>query len=285
MNRIGCMILKTLTAALEKSDGRKLALVGIPDDSNSSFFRGAAEAPPTIRAQLFSDAFNMWTELGVDLGEHVFFDAGDLNLDEDPDAWTAIQSAVEVVLDHGLPPICLGGDHAITYPIVKGFRNKYDTLSILHFDAHPDLYDNFDNNPHSHASPFARIMENHLADRLVQVGVRTATGHQREQAKRFGVEMIEMRELSGDLRLEFDTPVYVSVDIDGLDPAYAPGVSHPEPGGLSPRQVIDTIQRLQGRLVGADIVEVNPRRDYHDLTAVVAAKILKEIAGKILLQA
>ncbi len=285
MNRIGCMILKTLTAALEKSDGRKLALVGIPDDSNSSFFRGAAEAPPTIRAQLFSDAFNMWTELGVDLGEHVFFDAGDLNLGEDPDAWTAIQSAVEVVLDHGLPPICLGGDHAITYPIVKGFRNKYDKLSILHFDAHPDLYDNFDNNPHSHASPFARIMENHLADRLVQVGVRTATGHQREQAKRFGVEMIEMRELSGDLRLEFDSPVYVSVDIDGLDPAYAPGVSHPEPGGLSPRQVIDTIQRLQGRLVGADIVEVNPRRDYHDLTAVVAAKILKEIAGKILLQA
>ncbi len=285
MNRIGCMILKTLKAALEKSDGRKLALVGIPDDSNSSFFRGAAEAPPTIRAQLFSDAFNMWTELGVDLGEHVFFDAGDLNLGEDPDAWTAIQSAVEVVLDHGLPPICLGGDHAITYPIVKGFRNKYDKLSILHFDAHPDLYDNFDNNPHSHASPFARIMENHLADRLVQVGVRTATGHQREQAKRFGVEMIEMRELSGDLRLEFDSPVYVSVDIDGLDPAYAPGVSHPEPGGLSPRQVIDTIQRLQGRLVGADIVEVNPRRDYHDLTAVVAAKILKEIAGKILLQA
>ena len=279
------MILKTLKAALEKSDGRKIALVGIPDDSNSSFFRGAAEAPPTIRAQLFSDAFNMWTELGVDLGEHVFFDAGDLNLGEDPDAWTAIQSAVEVVLDHGLPPICLGGDHAITYPIMKGFRNKYDTLSILHFDAHPDLYDNFDNNPHSHASPFARIMENHLADRLVQVGVRTATGHQREQAKRFGVEMIEMRELSGDLRLEFDSPVYVSVDIDGLDPAYAPGVSHPEPGGLSPRQVIDTIQRLNGRLVGADIVEVNPRRDYHDLTAVVAAKILKEIAGKILLQA
>ena len=285
MNRIGCMILKTLKAALEKSDGRKLALVGIPDDSNSSFFRGAAEAPPTIREQLFSDAFNMWTELGVDLGEHVFFDAGDLNLGEDPDAWTSIQSAVEVVLDHGLPPICLGGDHAITYPIVKGFRNKYDTLSILHFDAHPDLYDNFDNNPHSHASPFARIMENHLAERLVQVGVRTATGHQREQAKRFGVEMIEMRDLSGDLRLEFDTPVYVSVDIDGLDPAYAPGVSHPEPGGLSPRQVIDTIQRLNGRLVGADIVEVNPRRDYHDLTAVVAAKILKEIAGKILLQA
>lgn len=276
------MVLETLKAALEESDGRKLALLGIPDDANSTFLRGAAEAPPKIREQLFSDAFNMWTETGVDLGGSVIFDAGDLDLGEVPDAWAAIEGAVCAVLDHGLPPICLGGDHAITWPIVKGFRRRYDAVSILHFDAHPDLYDNFGNNPRSHASPFARIMEESLADRLVQVGIRTATGHQRAQARRFGVEMIEMRELTGDIRLEFDTPVYVSVDVDGLDPAYAPGVSHPEPGGLSPRQVIDTIQRLNGRLVGADIVEVNPRRDFHDLTAVVAAKIVKEIAAKML---
>ncbi len=276
------MTLETLNAALKKSDGRKLALVGIPDDANSTFLRGAAEAPPKIREQLFSDAFNMWTETGVDLGGDVFFDAGDLNLGEASDAWTAIQDAVCAVLDHGLPPICLGGDHAITWPVVKGFRRRYDALSILHFDAHPDLYDNLGNNPRSHASPFARIMENRLADRLVQVGIRTATGHQREQAKRFGVEMIEMREVTGDLRLAFDSPVYVSVDVDGLDPAYAPGVSHPEPGGLSPRQLIDMIQRLEGRLVGADIVEVNPRRDSHNLTAVAAAKIVKEIAAKML---
>lgn len=276
------MILETLNAALNNSVGRKLALVGIPHDANSTFLRGPAEAPPLIREQLFSDAFNMWTETGVDLGGDVFFEAGDLDLGEVADVWAAIQDAVCAILDHGLPPICLGGDHAITYPIVKGVRRRHDRLSILHFDAHPDLYDNFDNNPRSHASPFARIMENHLADRLVQVGIRTANGHQREQAERFGVEMIEMRELSGDLRLVFDTPVYVSVDVDGLDPAYAPGVSHPEPGGLSPRQVIDTIQHLKGRIVGADVVEVNPRRDFHNLTAVVAAKIVKEIAAKML---
>ena len=279
------MTLETINAALKNSAGRKLALVGIPHDANSTFLRGAAEAPPLIREQLFSDAFNMWTETGVDLGGDVFFDAGDLDLGEVPDAWAAIQDAVEAVLDHGLPPICLGGDHAITYPVVKGFGRSYDRLSILHFDAHPDLYDNFGNNPRSHASPFARIMENRLAERLVQVGIRTANGHQREQAERFGVEMIEMRELSGDQRLVFDTPVYVSVDVDGLDPAYAPGVSHPEPGGLSPRQMIDTIQHLNGRIVGADVVEVNPRRDFHNLTAVVAAKIVKEIAAKMLLRA
>ena len=276
------MTVETLKSALAESQPRKLALIGVPDDSNSSFFRGAAEAPPVIREQLFSDAFNMWTETGVDLSEGVFFDVGDLNLVDVPDAWAAVQDAIEVLLDHELPPICLGGDHAITHPIVKGFRGKFDELSILHFDAHPDLYDNFGNNPHSHASPFARIMENNLADRLVQVGIRTATGHQREQAERFDVEMIEMRELKDDLRLEFDSPVYVSVDIDGLDPAYAPGVSHPEPGGLSTRQVLDVIHTFEGKLVGADIVEVNPRKDVHNITAVVAAKIVKEIAGRML---
>ena len=214
----------------------------------------------------------------------MFFDAGDLNLVDVPDAWVAVQDAIEVLLEHELRPICLGGDHAITYPIVKGFRSQYDKLSILHFDAHPDLYDNFENNLHSHASPFARIMENNLADRLVQVGIRTATGHQREQADRFGVEMIEMKDLPDKLHIEFDGPVYVSVDIDGLDPACAPGVSHPEPGGLSTRQVLDVIHTFEGKLVGADIVEVNPRKDVHNITAVVAAKIVKEIAGRMLEQ-
>ena len=278
------MTVDKLKSALADSGLRKVVLIGIPDDSNSSFSPGAADAPPAIRKQLFSDAFNMWTETGVDLSKDVFFDAGDLQLLEVSEPWDTVQEAIEVILDYGLPPICLGGDHAITYPIVKGFRRKYANLSILHFDAHPDLYDNYANNPHSHASPFARIMENNLADRLVQVGIRTATGHQREQAKRFGVEMIEMRELKNDLNLRFETPLYVSMDIDGLDPAYAPGVSHPEPGGLSPRQVIDTIQHLEGRVVGADIVEVNPRRDFQNLTAVVASKMVKEIAAKILLQ-
>ena len=276
------MSIKALTLVLAKSKPNKLALLGIPDDSNSSFCRGPAEAPTAIRGQLFSDAFNMWTETGIELSEDVFFDAGDLNLAKLHEPWLEIEGAVALLLENNLIPLCLGGDHAITYPIIKAFSATYDKLNILHFDAHPDLYDNFDDNPHSHASPFARIMENNLVARLVQIGVRTVTDHQRDQAERFGVEMLEMRKLSGDLRLNFDGPVYVSVDIDGLDPAFAPGVSHPEPGGLSTRQVLDIIQRLEGTVIGADVVEVNPRKDFQNLTATVAAKIVKEIAGKML---
>jgi arginase family enzyme len=125
-------------------------------------------------------------------------------------------------------------------------------------------------------------MEEGLAKRLVQVGIRTVNGHQREQAERFGVEFVEMRNWRDDLTLDFDSPVYISFDLDALDPAFAPGVSHREPGGLSTRQAIGVIQRLRAKVVGADIVEFNPRMDPAQITAVVCAKLLKEIAAKML---
>ena len=130
--------------------------------------------------------------------------------------------------------------------------------------------------------PFARILEEGLVQRLVQVGIRTATGHQREQAARFRVEMHEMRDLHDLQRFVFDSPVYISFDVDALDPAFAPGVSHPEPGGLSTRQALEVIQRVGAPIVGADIVELNPVRDPSGLTAMVCAKLLKEILARML---
>ena len=193
-----------------------------------------------------------------------------------------IENSIYTLIADGLMPISLGGDHSITYPIVRAFARKYNNLSILHFDAHPDIYDSYQGNRNSHASPFARIMEQKLAKRLVQVGIRTTTAHQREQIRKFGVESLEMRHLIGHVQLEFDSPVYISFDIDALDPAFAPGVSHREPGGLSTRQAIDLIQRLKGRVIGADIVEFNPRMDPLHVTGTVCAKILKEIAARML---
>jgi arginase len=257
----------------------KLGLIGFCSDENSSFLPGAAEAPPLIRAALYSDAANLWSETGVDLGgEDIFLDAGDVF----PASATDIEGSVSSLLAQNLRPLSLGGDHSITYPIIRAIAREYPALSILHFDAHPDLYHDFRGNPYSHASPFARIMEEKLAQRLMQVGIRTMNGHQRDQAIRFGVEVIEMKDLKDGLELTFDTPVYVSVDMDALDPAFAPGVSHREPGGLTTRQVIDIIQSIKAPVIGADIVEFNPKMDATGMTAVVSAKILKELAAKML---
>jgi len=261
----------------------KLALIGFRYDDNSSFMKGAGEAPQHIRAALRSEAWNLVTESGIDLGiENTFFDGGDIEPVSGTEIFSLIESSILTLLNDGLAPISLGGDHSITYPIVKAFARKYSDLNILHFDAHPDLYDDFQGNRNSHASPFARIMEQRLAKRLVQVGIRTINEHQRRQAERFGVEVIEMRNWRDDLTLSFDSPLYISVDLDALDPAFAPGVSHREPGGLSTRQVIDLLRRLNGKVVGADIVEFNPRMDPLHITGTVCAKLLKEIAGKIL---
>ncbi len=245
--------------------------------------KGAADAPPLIRAALRSDATNLWSEPGIDLGgDGIFFDAGDVEPRPKTEMFSLIEDSVRALLSDNLTPISLGGDHSVTYPIIRAVSKKYPSLSILHFDAHPDLYDELQGNRYSHACPFARIMEEGLVKRLVQVGIRTINGHQREQARKFGVETIEMRHWRDDLVIEFDSPVYISFDMDALDPAFAPGVSHREPGGLSTRQAIDVIQRLNGRVVGADIVEFNPHMDPLHLTATVCAKLLKEIAAKML---
>jgi agmatinase len=242
--------------------------------------RGAAEAPPLIREALFSDARNLWTESGIDLGaKRVLIDSGDVS----PASPKQIEEAMASLLARGHRPLSLGGDHSITFPIITAIAREFPTLSILHFDAHPDLYDDFRGNPSSHASPFARIMENKLAQRLVQVGIRTMNGHQREQADRFGVEVIEMKDLQDGLALTFETPVYISVDMDALDPAFAPGVVHREPGGLTTRQVIEIIQAVNAPVIGADIVEFNPKMDPTGTTAVVCAKILKELAAQMLI--
>lgn len=258
----------------------KISLLGIPHDDNSSFMKGPAEAPPIIRRELHSDGHGMWSETGIDLGAAGrLVDHGDVAFDSTADPWEIIARDVGRAMESGDPLICLGGDHAITHPIMRAVRRRHGSLTILHIDAHPDIYHAYQGNPRSHTSPFARIMEERLADRLIQVGLRTVNDHHREQFKRFGVETVEMARCGETLCLDLATPVYLSVDMDALDPAYAPGVSHREPGGLSPRRVIDIIQAIDQPIVAADIVEYNPRCDIAGMTATVAAKLLKEIAG------
>jgi arginase len=266
----------------EKKSPGTVALLGIPYDANSSYLRGPASAPPVIRKAFHCDSSNMWTEDGVELS-NTFHDGGDLDLPEEAvAACTEIENGVKNALTLDYPLISLGGDHSVTYPTLRAFHSRFPDLTLLHFDAHPDLYDQLDGNRLSHACPFARIMEESLARRLVQVGIRTLNSHQLGQAKKFGVEIISMRNLGKLGALKIEGPVFISLDLDVLDPAFAPGISHYEPGGMSVREVLTCIQGLRARIVGADIVEYNPTRDRDSQTAMVCSKFLKEIAAAML---
>ena len=268
-----------------KKNHRTVAVVGIPYDDNSSFMKGPAKAPPKIREAFNSDSTNKCTESGLDLSQQTnFFDIGDLELKKGLNVLGYIEHIYQELLDKQVRVLSLGGDHAVTLPIIRAYEKHFPELNILHFDAHPDLYDEFEGNRYSHACPFARIMEEGLIKKLVQVGIRTMTPHMQEQADRFNVTVIDMKSWPKGLsQIKFNGPVYISVDLDALDPAHAPGVSHHEPGGLRTRDVIAVIQQLNVPIVGADIVEYNPVRDINGMTAMVAAKFLKELADKMLL--
>jgi len=268
---------------MDELTGGSVTVLGIPSDENSSFLRGAALAPARIREALHSNSTNRCSETGIDLAvEPRFQDLGDLDLGGAGAAAERIEATISELLDRGVYALSLGGDHAITYPIVRAYATKYQSLNLLHFDAHPDLYDVYQGNPYSHACPFARIMEAGLASRLVQVGIRTMNPEQRSQAERFGVEVVEMRDWRPDYRPDLEGPTYLSFDLDALDPAFAPGVSHHEPGGLTVRDALRLIASVRAPIVGADIVELNPQRDPLGVTAMVAAKLLKELAAAML---
>ncbi|MFZ5743042.1 MAG: arginase family protein [Pseudomonadota bacterium] len=255
-------------------------LIGLPTDCNSSFARGPAAAPQAIRAALWSDRGNLAAEDGQEIGhDFLLEDRGDLPLTETAGDDAIIRAAVTASLNTGAIPLLLGGDHAVSFPVVAAIAAHHGPLNILHFDAHPDLYDDFEGNPRSHASPFARILEAGHCRRLVQVGIRTLNRHCREQAARFGVEIIPIADFAPGKVPVLDGPLYVSLDLDGIDPAEAPGVSHPEPGGLRTREVLAVLHAQTARIVGADVVELNPRFDSHDRTAILAAKLVREIAA------
>ena len=262
----------------------RVAVVGVPWDEQSSFLRGAAAGPARIRQALHDGSANLCTEYGSDLAEMAgWTDVGNADIGTGPSVMEQIEKAIAAHVFRGTAVLALGGDHAITYPILRACGPAYPGLTIVQIDAHPDLYDQFEGNPYSHACPFARIMESGLAAHLVQIGIRTATPHQRQQARRFNVRTIEMKEWSGVATLTLpDGPVYLSLDLDGLDPAHAPGVSHHEPGGLTTRDVLHIVHALRGKLVGADIVEFNPSRDASGITAMLAAKLYREIVDALL---
>lgn len=260
-------------------------LLGILYDGNSSFLKGPALAPNRIRLMDTEGSANAFCENEKEiLNGSSYVDLGDMSFPEiNPSSvYANIKNRIQKELESGSKIICFGGDHSVSFPIIEAYADKFKDLNVLHLDAHADLYDNFDNNPYSHASPFARLMEKNILKSLTQVGIRTLNTNQKEQADKFGVKVVAMKNFTYDFIKTLQSPLYISLDLDVLDPAFAPGVSHHEPGGLTTRELINIIQAITVSIVGADIVEYNPIRDVNNMTAMVAYKLFKELVFKMI---
>lgn len=269
----------------ESTDGN-FRVLGIPWDESSSYRKGSKEAPYKIRTATDAYLYESITEDLTELGKYLSYeDLGDLEVDdlEFEELIEMINSVIEEDYRQEAIYLFLGGDHSITYPIVKALKAKTkDDFGIIDFDAHPDLYDSLNGNEYSHGCPFRRIIDEGLVEpeNIVQIGLRASTIEHIKYAEEKGITIIGADELDKirELNLRFDK-AYISFDMDVLDPAFAPGVGNPEPGGISTRELIDIVKDLDVQVEAFDIVEFNPERDSSDITAYAAAKIIKEVLG------
>jgi len=263
----------------------RLVFVGLPDDSQSSFRRGAARGPQRIRQAYDGNCYNATTESGVDLTDAVA-DLGDL---PSKSSWEltarSYQEFAARLFQIGKIPFFAGGDHAVTVPVIAALAELHTPVHIIQIDAHPDLYAEFEGSRDSHACTMARALEmSHVAS-VTQLGIRTLNAAQMPLLERYRerIHLFCARDLTGELpalsHIPHGAPVYLTIDLDGFDPAFAPGVSHSVPGGLAPRQMLNFIQRADWQLVGMDAVEANPEFDVNDQTAILAARILHEAMG------
>ena len=262
-----------------------ITLHGFSWDGSSSYARGAELGPGVLRSSLWSEVSSVYSLSGVDVRSAIVdYDFQELPSDG-PAVRTAIEARVQQTLSQGRKPLSVGGDHSISYPILKGLLAHHGPLNVLHIDAHPDLYSEFEGDRYSHACPFYRALEDGCIRNLVQVGLRSVTPEVYDYGQEKGVVMLSADDIERVPWGKLEGPLYISIDLDGFDPAFAPGVSHPEPGGLSSREGIKLIRSIpHSHVVGADVVELNPTLDVRLLTTHLAVRLVKELAAQMVAQ-
>ena len=276
-----------------------VAVVGVPFDSGTSYRPGARFGPAAIRQG--SRLLRPWHP-GLGVGPLVaqqVADAGDIacnpfDINESVDQ---IQAGAAELLDQAGRLLAIGGDHTIAFPLLRVVRQRFGPVALVHFDAHLDTWQTYFGAPVTHGTPFRRAAEEglFLDSRSMHIGIRGpvyAASDLEEDAElgfrtvtameieRIGVEgtVSRIRERVGD------APLYISIDIDVLDPAHAPGTGTPEAGGLTSRELLGILRGLAGApLVGADVVEVSPAYDHAEITAVAAAHVSYELLALMLL--
>ncbi len=272
-----------------------VAVVGVPFDSGVTYRPGARFGPQAIRnATRLLRAYHPGLEVSPFAAQQVA-DAGDIacNPFDIGEAISQIEAAAEELLQGAGALLCLGGDHTIALPLLRVMRRLHGPVALLHFDAHLDTWDTYFGAAYTHGTPFRRAWEEGLLleDRAAHVGIRGPLFSPQDLADdaRFGFEIVGAMDLEETtvtqvverLRVRLgDAPVYVSVDIDVLDPAHAPGTGTPEAGGLTSRELLGILRGLAGlRIVGADIVEVAPAYDHAEITCMAASHVAYELLG------
>lgn len=279
--------------AQESAEGLDACFVGVPFDLGTSHRGGTRFGPRQIRAEsTLLRPYNMGTR-AAPFDSLKVADVGDVatNPYNLADSVERIERAFQKILGHGCIPLCLGGDHTITLPILRAVCKHHGPVGLIHIDAHADINDRMFGEPVAHGTTFRRAQEEGLLDptRVVQIGLR-GTGYSAEDfdwSRQQGFRVVPAEEcwhrslapLAGEVRRQMGQgPVYLSFDIDSLDPALAPGCGTPELGGLSGAQALELIRGCRGlKLVGCDLVEVSPPYDPSGNTALMAANLLYEM--------
>jgi agmatinase len=281
--------------------GVDVAVVGVPFDSGTSYRSGARFGPRKIReASLLLWGHNQ--VLGIAPLEHLkVIDYGDVDVVpvDIQSSMDAIEREVSTLLEAGLTVAALGGDHSISLPLLRAHASAYGPLAVVHFDSHPDTWDfEYPSHPYSHGTPFRRAIEENLVDTAAyfQVGIRGSTSGAQDldQARGLGARVITIDQafemgiaevITEIQRTIGDRSLYVSLDIDAVDPAFAPGTGTPEVGGFSSYQILQLVRGLRGlNLVGFDLVEVSPPYDHGEITAILAANLAFEFLSLLALE-
>lgn len=275
------LVFADATSTWEESD---FAIFGVPFDKTSSFRAGSAEAPDAIR-EASHNFETFMPNHGEDI-EHVrYCDLGNLDEYENADQMVReVEDFATGVIENGKFPIALGGEHSITPAIVKGF----DDFCVITLDAHLDFREEYEGEKNSHACSTRRIADVVGVDKVIPIGVRSMSRQEQQDAQELGLRYITSIECTRQRKMftAIDRAlnlmgierarVYLSLDMDVIDPAYAPGISNPEPFGLEPIEILRGIDMLADNLVGFDIVEVSPPYDNGN-TSALAARLVREV--------
>ena len=256
-----------------------------PFDGTACFRKGTSQAPDEIRKSSYNfETYLM--ELGIDLSEVKANDWGNLDLTDNQEAnEQALYELVSKIVNSNKFPIGLGGEHSLTPSAVRALHEKYPTLAVVILDAHLDFRKEYEGNPLSHATVTRRVSEIVGIDNVRPIGIRSVSQSEITEARAIGLKFIEtgwteVREYLSDAIEDLEGPVYLSLDMDAIDPGFAPGVGTPEPFGMTPYEVLQTINFFADRIVGVDCVEVCPPHDNGN-TSALAARLTRHLVGAV----